>query len=277
MNADALFQEITEFCRETHGSSNFHKDELFVRGLKDGEYAPLSYLVKKFPELKGPQELMALGFVCDSFELFGSEKFPDWFEKQFARKLTRDFTKNLAILQMPNTKSILTAIEKVHAGYKTLWDEQILLNGKNLPVQLGEWFAKTIFGLKQEKSTSQRGFDFYAAKKRIEVKVHWSDLSSPKGVKLRKSLVELSDFCVVIYIARNFMIREICFLDSDFVLRKFATKGHTIFLKDADISQYFFSKSNKHLGKVVNSSALLKYSSPQFALKLTEYFSTDHT
>ena len=61
--------------------------------------------------------------------------------------------------------------------------------------------------------------------KRIEVKVHWNDQSSPKGVKIKKSLVELSDYCVIIYLAANLMIREICFLDSEFVLRKFADKG----------------------------------------------------
>jgi hypothetical protein len=277
MSTDVLFQEITEFCRETHGSSNFHKEEIFVKGKASGEYAPLSFLSKKLPELSSAKSLMAQGFVYDSYELTGNEDFPAWYEHQFGRKLARAVSKNISILQLPNAKAILSAIEKVHIGYKTLWEEQILFNGKNLPVQLGEWFAKSIFGLKQEKSTSQRGFDFYYGDKRVEVKVHWSDLSSPKGVKLRKSLVELSDYCVVIYIARNFMIREVCFLDSNFVLRKFATKGHTMFLKDSDISQYFFSKSSKHLDKVLNSSALLKYSSPQFALKLTEYFSKDHT
>lgn len=277
MNLDKLYEEITEFCRETHGSSNFHKDEIYVRGRGASEFAPLSYLIKKIPEIKGPEALMSQGFVFDSFELFAQDDFPNWYEGQFARKLTRTQSKDILLLQLPNTKAILSAIEQVHLGYKVLSEEQILLNGKNLPVQLGEWFAKSIFGLRQEKSTSQRGFDFYIGKKRVEVKVHWSDQSSPKGVKIRKSLVELSDYCVVIYIARNFMIREICFLDSSYILRKFSTKAHTLFLKDSEISQYFFSKSNKHLDKVVNSSALLKYSSPQFALKLTEYFSKEHT
>ena len=48
----------------------------------------------------------------------------------------------------------------------------------------------------------------------------------------------------------NFKIREICILDSDFIIRKISGKGHTIFLKDVDIAQYFFSKSSKHIGKV---------------------------
>jgi len=48
------------------------------------------------------------------------------------------------------------------------------------------------------------------------------------------------------YVSKNFMIREMLLLDSDFVMRKFAAKGHTIFLKDSDIASYFFSRSNKH-------------------------------
>jgi PBP1b-binding outer membrane lipoprotein LpoB len=87
-------------------------------------------------------------------------------------------------------------------------------------------------------------------------------------------MIELSEFCIIIYIARNFMIRELCFLDSDFIKRKFSGKGHVVFLKEVDISDYFFSKSEKHIDKVVNSSALLKYSSPTLAMKLAEKFST---
>ena len=146
------------------------------------------------------------------------------------------------------------------------------MNGKNLPVQLGEWYAKSIFGLRQVKSTSQRGFDFYIGDERAEVKVHWADHSSPKGVKVRKSMVQLSQYTIVMYVARNFMIREVCFLDSDFILRKFAGKGHTIFLKDSDVGQYFFSRSNKQSDKVVNQTALMKYASPTFAMNLTEFF-----
>ena len=38
--------------------------------------------------------------------------------------------------------------------------KRILKNRKKLPVQLGEWLTKSIFGLRQEKTSSQRGFDF---------------------------------------------------------------------------------------------------------------------
>jgi hypothetical protein len=144
----------------------------------------------------------------------------------------------------------------------------ILLNGKSFPVQVGEWLAKSIFGLKQVKSSSQRGFDFMMNDNRVEVNVHWKEKSSPKGVKVRKSLINLSDSCLLIYLNSNFLIRDICYLDSDFVQRKFSGKGHSIFLKDSDVNAYFFSKSDKHFDKIVDKSAMMKFAAPMFAMKL---------
>jgi hypothetical protein len=171
-----------------------------------------------------------------------------------------------------DNKAIFSAIEKVNDAYTVLRDQQILLNGKNLPVQLGEWYARVIFGLYQKKSASQKGFDFKFNDKTVEVKVHWADSSSPKGVKLKRSMVSLSEYCIMIYMAKNLMIREICLLDSQFILRKYGARAQTIFLKDSDISDYFFSKSKKHDDKVVNPMALLKYSSPTFAVKMADRF-----
>lgn len=270
---EQLFQEIEHFCQKTHGNTKYDQDLYFVKAQGADSFAPLSAIHKSFKELSRPEDVVALGFVCDAYSLVAGDEFDKWFEKQFSKKLKRSQAKKINILHFPNNKDIFDAIEQVNNNYDILRREKILLNGKNLPVQLGEWYCKCIFGLLQHRSTSQRGFDFYLGEKRVEVKVHWKDQSSPKGVKLRKSLVEMSDYCIVIYVARNFMIREICFLDSDFVIRKFAGKGHTIFLKDSDVSPYFFSRSSKHFEKVVNSSALLKYASPSLALKIAENFS----
>ena len=66
------------------------------------------------------------------------------------------------------------------------------------------------------------------------------------------------------------MLRDICFLDSDFIERKFTGKGHTVFLKDPEVSQYFFSKSAKHFDKVINKMALMKFATPNFAMKLDD-------
>lgn len=272
MSTAKVDELISEFSGEKHGNSDYYKDQVYVLGEDGKSMAPLSYILKKM-NLANADGLHALGFVHDSFEIFSPENFEVWYEEQFSRKLKTSGLRNIAILHRPNNKTIFDAIETVNKMYEILRRENILLNGKKLPVQLGEWYAKNVFGLRQVKSASQRGFDFYLGDKTAEVMVHWGDQASPKGIKLRKSLVQLSEYCIIVYVARNLMIREICFLDSSFVLRKFASKGHTIFLKDTDISSYFFSHSNKHVDKVKNKIALMKYSMPTLAMKLSEHFS----
>jgi len=270
MKLEEVYQEIEAFSKETHGSTDYDKDVYFVKGENETEFAPFDFLQKKVSSVTSMDSLLGAGFVCDSYDLFGETHFMKWFEKQFSRKLTRAASKKIRIVHEPDSRVIFDAVESVNTVYNILREQKILGNGKNLPVQLGEWYAKIIFGLSCIKSTSQRGFDFYRNGKRVEVKVHWSDHSSPKGVKVRKSLVDLSDYTILMYIARNFMVREICFLDSNFVIRKFSNKGHTLFLKDSDVQNYFFSKSDKHMDKVVNKSALMKYASPVLAMKLAE-------
>ncbi len=272
MNIEDLYQEIEVFSQEQHGSTNYYKDLIFVRGAGVNLYAPLKYLSKKNEKEVTKQTLFKKGFVCDAYDLYDRSDFLKWYEDQFGRKLKRTDSKKISIIYLPDNKSIFDAIELVNKSYEVLRAQNIIMNNKNLPVQLGEWYAKAIFGLAQSKSASQRGFDFFIDDKRVEIQVEWGDHSSQKGVKIKKSLVNLSKYCVVIYMARNFMIREICFLDSEFVTRKFSGKGHTIFLKDSDVNQYFFSASNKHVNKVANSSALLKYATPQLAMKIAEFY-----
>lgn len=272
MKIEDLYKEIGDFSKENQGSSNYFKEDYYVQGSSADEFAPFSLLEKKFEQLKDPKELLGLGFVYQSVDFFGSDSFQTWYEKKFARKLSSSLASKVTLLKVPSNKSIFDSIESIYKAFMNLRDEKILLNGKNLPVQLGEWYARCIFGLYQKKSTSQRGFDFRLDGKSAEVKVHWADFSSPKGVKIRRSLVQLSDYCIIIYISKNFMIREICFLDSDFIIRKFGGKGHTIFLKDSQVASYFFSKSSKHDDKIVNPTALLKFASPTFAIKITDRF-----
>lgn len=274
MEIDKLNEEVKLFSASTHGSSDYDKDEYFVMSDTRMEFAPLKYIQKKVPDFKDINSLLKIGFVYDSFELSNNANFQVWYEKQFSKKLLRKDAKKISIVYVPNNKMILDQIGLINRSYEVLAHQQILLNGKNLPTQLGEWYAKCIFGLKQVKSTSQRGFDFVMGDgKRVEIQVEWSDLSSPKGVKIKKTLVDLSDFSVIIYVAKNFMIREVCFLDSEYVSRKFSNKGHTIFLKDSDVSTYFFSKSSKHFDKIINPITFLKYASPNLAMKLSEKLS----
>ena len=274
MNLSDLYREIEIFTGVKHGNTNYYKETFFVKGEKEGHYAPLKHLSKKDNTITDRSVLLKQGFVCDAYDLYDRKDFATWYEDQFSRKLKRSDAKTISIIYMPDNKRIFDAIELVHSSYEILRNENIIMNNKNLPVQLGEWYAKAIFGLEQVKSSSQRGFDFYIDNNRVEIQVEWGEKSSPKGVKIKKSLVNLSEYCVIVYMARNFMIREICFLDSDFVNRKFSGKGHTIFLKDSDVNQYFFSASDKHVSKVVNSSALLKYATPQLAMKIAEFFSS---
>ena len=272
MDFNELNAAVEEFNSKTHGSSDYHKETYFLRHSESNKFSPVVYLKKKISWATDVKVFLEAGYILNSFDLFEQSIFSEWFEKQFGRKFTKEYSRSVVLLELPNNKMVGEVISTVHRSFEALRKESVLLNGKNLPTQLGEWNAKCIFGLNQMKSSSQRGFDFFLDKERVEVKVHWADQSSPKGVKIRKSLVDLSDYCIIIYLAKNFLIRELCFLDSDFVRRKFSGKGHTMFLKDQDVSQYFFSNSSKQRERVVNSTALLKYSTPTLAMKLAEWY-----
>lgn len=271
MLKDKVYEVVQKFSGSTHGSSDYDKDSVFVRGGHDREYVPLSFLMKELPDISGIGILKAMGFVYSSYDFLEVNEFDQWYQTQFNKRLSSKVMKNLGILHLPDQKAIFDTVEVVHQTFQILKDHKVLMNGKNLPIQLGEWYAKIIFGLHQIKSSSQRGFDFKSEEGRVvEVKVHWHDATSPKGVKIKKSLAELSDYSIIMYISKNFTIRDILFLDSEFILRKFDTKGHTIFLKDQDVAGYFFSKSDKHFDKVVNKTALLKFASPTLAMKLED-------
>ena len=260
-----------EFSASTHGSSDYDKDAIFIMGKDDEHFVPLSFVQKNFPELQSINQLKEIGFVFSSLEFLELNSFEEWYGKQFQKKILSKQIKNIGILHFPDQKAVFDTVEVVNKTFQILKDHKILINGKNLPVQLGEWYAKIIFGLNQVKSASQRGFDFKMDNgKTVEVKIHWHDATSPKGVKIKKSLAELSDYCIIMYVAKNFTIRDILFLDSDFVLRKFDSKGHTIFLKDLEVSNYFFSRSDKHYDKVVNKNALLKFATSALAIKIED-------
>lgn len=271
MFKEKVFGLAREFSAQTHGSSDYDKDALFVMGENDDEFVPWSYIQKHATEINSYNHLKSEGFVYSAYEFLELHSFDDWYQKQFSKRLTSKSMKTIGILHRPDQKAIFDTVAVVHKTHQILKDHKVLINGKNLPVQLGEWYAKIIFGLHQIKSSSQRGFDFKTELgKLVEVKVDFHDATSPKGVKIKKSLAELSDYVIIMYVAKNFTIRDVLFLDSEFVLRKFDTKGHTIFLKDQDVQNYFFSRSDKHYDKVVNKSALLRFASPQLAMKLED-------
>jgi hypothetical protein len=268
---EKVYEMAQRFSGSSHGSSDYDKDSVYVRGQSDREYVPLSFIQKELPQIDSINKLKSEGFVYSSYDFLEINEFDQWYQSQFNKRLSSKVMKSIGILHLPDQKAIFDTVEVVHQTFQILKDHKVLMNGKNLPIQLGEWYSKIIFGLHQMKSSSQRGFDFKREDgKVVEVKVHWHDATSPKGVKIKKSLAELSDYCIIMYVAKNFTIRDILFLDSEFILRKFDTKGHTIFLKDQDVAGYFFSKSDKHFDKVVNKTALLKFASPTLAMKLED-------
>lgn len=265
---EKIFELAKLFSAEQHGSSDYDADEVFVMGDSPTIFVPLSFLQKHLKELTSYKDLQSLGFSYSSFDFLEDRNFADWYEKQFSKRVKIRMGKSMGIMHLTDYSQIMSAVNEANKVYEIFRNSYIVVNSKNLPVQLGEWYVKNIFGLKQIKSTSQRGFDFKLDGHGVEVKVHWADQSSPKGVKIKKSLVELSDFCIVIYIAKNLLIRDICFLDSEYITRKLADKGHTVFLKDQDIAPYFFSKSDKHFDKIVNRTLLKDFAHPSFLAKL---------
>lgn len=266
---DTIFAAAKEFSATSHGSSSYDSELLFVMGESENEFVPLSFLVKKVSNVSSMRDLQKLGFSYSSAGFIELDSFTDWYKKQFGKKFTQKHFTQMGILHFPCEPKILTIVSEISKCYEALKNEHVINNGKNLPVQLAEWYAKLIFGLKQIKSSSQRGFDFYSDDgRKIEVMVDWNDRSSPKGAKLKKALVEISDCCIIIYINSMFLIRDILFLDSDFIMRKYADKGHTIFLKDNVVSEYFFSVSVKHHDKIVSKETLLNFSAPSLKAKL---------
>jgi hypothetical protein len=262
-----------EFSEHSHGNSVFDKDIYFLLGEKEKEFVPFSYFTKRHPHIKSVNQLVAEGYVLSGAAFLELDEFDLWYQSQFNKKLTPKLKKDIFFLHHPDMKKVFEAVEIVDQVYRIMKEHKILINGKNLPVQLGEWYTKLVLGLKQVKSASQRGFDFETLdEKKVEVKVHWQDSTSPKGVKIKRSLIELSDFTTVVYISKDFTIRDILMLDSDYIIRKLADKGHTVFLKDSDVSSYFFSRSDKHYDKIVNYAALMKFSTPQFAMKVDERY-----
>ena len=272
---DLIIEEARDFSSQPHGSSELWKDEFFVQGENESSFVPFSIIQKNHESIKTIEDLQKEGYVYSSLDFLELKSFESWYEKQFNKKLSQKNKKLIGVIHLPDKEDIFKAVEIVNQVYQIMKDHKVLVNGKNLPIQLGEWYAKTILGLRQIKSSSQRGFDFYSNEgKKVEVKIHWQDATSPKGVKVKKSLVDMSDYTIIMYVAKNFMVRDILLLDSDFVIRKFGGKGHTIFLKDSDVGGYFFSRSDKHYEKIANKKALLQFASPKLAMKIDEKLSS---
>ncbi len=73
MDIQKLNEEIRLFSSETHGSTDYDKEENFVIGDSPSEFAPMRYLQKKFPEFKEINDILKLGYVFDSLDLSNNE------------------------------------------------------------------------------------------------------------------------------------------------------------------------------------------------------------
>ena len=266
-----LLKNIIDYNSKRHGGSDHSSCLDYIVDKSKDQFIPLKFLISK-KILQRESQLFRMGYVQVAIETYGEDAFKNWFEQQYSKKCPPDQLKKISIYYIPSMNEIFSSVEKISNCYADFRDNLILNNRKKLPVQLGEWLCKSIFGLKQEKTPSQRGFDFFKEGKRVEVIIHWGDRSNPKGIKLKKSLVTLSKYTIIMLISDNLLIRDICFLDSDFILRKFPTKGHTIFLKELEVSQYYFSKSTKNLAQVAQSGTLLRFCTPRLATYLADKF-----
>ena len=174
MLKEKVFELAQKFSGSTHGSSDYDKDIVYVRGRHDNEYVPLNFLQKEISDIDHINKLKSEGFVFSSYDFLEINEFDQWYLNQFNKRLSSKIMKNIGILHFPDQKAIFDTVEVVHQTFQILKEHKVLMNGKNLPIQLGEWYSKIIFGLHQIKSSSQRGFDFKMENgKVVEVKVHF--------------------------------------------------------------------------------------------------------
>ena len=148
---DELAKEVSS---KTQGSSDFWKDDVYVIGSNENEFIPYSYIEKKIDSVKSITNLQASGYAVSSLTYLELDGFDHWYHEAFNRKLTQKLKKEIQIIHYPDSKKIFEAVEIVDQVYRILKDHKVIVNGKNLPIQLGEWYAKSILGLYQKKSSS---------------------------------------------------------------------------------------------------------------------------
>ena len=102
MLKDKVYESAQKFSGTTHGSSDYDKDLVFVRGSNDREYAPLSYIQKELPEVKNIDQLKAEGFVFSSYDYLELNEFDQWYLNQFNKRLSSKVMKNIGIMHLPD-------------------------------------------------------------------------------------------------------------------------------------------------------------------------------
>ena len=91
MENEELFKVVKEFSSQTHGSTDYHLEELFIQGRHEDEFAPFKAICKKIEWLEKKEQLLKEGFIIDSIDLFGEEQFAAWYEKTIFQKISKIF------------------------------------------------------------------------------------------------------------------------------------------------------------------------------------------
>ena len=91
-----------KFSGSTHGSSDYDRDSIFVRGSSDREYVPYSFLQKELPQIDSINKLKAEGFVFSSYDFLEINEFDQWYQGQFNKRLSSKVMKNIGILHLPD-------------------------------------------------------------------------------------------------------------------------------------------------------------------------------
>ena len=263
MDLEHIAREINQYY-ESAEDTPLGDGDVFVQCPKgSSRYAPFRAL-----SCTDWCELLKIGYVCESHCLERFTDFQNWFEERYQCPV-----KGVYLLTIPQDTKVHNAAAMLMKAHQMLMGDCIVFNTKDIPVQIAEWYAKSIFGLVQCSSHCQRGFRFYRRDIAVEVKVAWGEETSVRGVKIEKRALARSEYCIIIYLADSFMIQDICIMDAKFILKKWENKGEFVFLREEQISKYFFSRSSLHKKAVQNVSRLLQFSTPTFAKRMAEVFS----
>lgn len=95
MLKDKIYGIAADFSAQSHGSTEYDKDTIYVMGSSDHEFVPMSFMMQSIPEIQGVQDLKKIGFVFSSFDFLELASFEQWYLRQFQKRLTTKAMKNM--------------------------------------------------------------------------------------------------------------------------------------------------------------------------------------
>ena len=106
-------ESARDFSGQTHGSSDYWQDNVYVCGDKENEFIPLSMLVKNNENIEDIRSLQNIGYAISSLTYLELTEFDDWYNNVFNRKLSQKLKKTVNIVHLPDMKEIFKAVEIV--------------------------------------------------------------------------------------------------------------------------------------------------------------------